>query len=88
MINKILVAVAGRGLCEEMLNMLLDIPSFKTASVTVLHVVPPQISSDTMSEKLEDGEKFWRKRLNRFTLTPAKLILDLNKVIPKILSVK
>ncbi|HBW56968.1 MAG TPA: universal stress protein, partial [Oscillatoriales bacterium UBA8482] len=44
MIKKILVAVAGRGLCEEMLNMMLDIPSFQKASVTLLHVVSPEVS--------------------------------------------
>jgi hypothetical protein len=57
MIEKILVAVAGRGLCEEMFNMLMDIPSLQQTSVTVLHVVPPQVTSDGMAEKLEEGGK-------------------------------
>lgn len=83
MINKILVAVAGRGLCEEMLNMLLDIPSFKTASVTVLHVVPPQISSDTMSEKLEEGGKILAEAIKSIHLDPSQINPRLKQGDPK-----
>ncbi len=57
MINKILVAVARRGLCEQMFNMLMDIPYFQQASVTVLHVVTPLASAEGMSAKLEAGGK-------------------------------
>ena len=49
MINKVLVAVAGRGLCEQMLNMLMDLPYFQQASVTVLHVIQPQATAKAMS---------------------------------------
>ncbi len=73
MINKILVAVAGRGLCEEMLNMLIDLPPFQQASVTVLHVVPPQASADGMSEKLEEGGKILAKAVQSLKIDPSKV---------------
>ena len=57
MIEKILLTVAGRGLCEEMLNMLMEVPFIQKASITVLHIVPPQISAEAMSMKLEAGGK-------------------------------
>ena len=57
MFKKILVTVAGRGLCEQMVNMLLEIPSIQQASLTVLHVVPPQATAQAMSEQLEEGGK-------------------------------
>jgi nucleotide-binding universal stress UspA family protein len=73
MINKILVAVAGRGLCEEMLNMLVDLPPFQQAEVTVLHVVPPQASADMMSEKLEEGGKILAKAVQSLKVDPSKV---------------
>ncbi|WP_254174251.1 universal stress protein [Planktothrix pseudagardhii] len=83
MIKKILVAVAGRGLCEEMLNMLLDIPSFQKASVTVLHVVPPQVSSDTMSEKLEEGEKILEEAVKSIHLDSKQITSQRKQGDPK-----
>ena len=77
MIRKILVAVAGRGLCEQMLNMLLDIPSFRPESVTVLHVVPSQISAADMSAKLEEGGKILAEAVQ-------SLNVDANKVNPRL----
>lgn len=56
-INNILVAVAGRGLCEEMLNMLMDIPTIQRANITLLHVVPSQASAEKMAAMLETGGK-------------------------------
>lgn len=77
MIRKVLVAVAGRGLCEQMLNMLLDIPSFRPESVTVLHVVPSQISAADMSAKLQEGGQILAKAVE-------SLNLDANKVNPRL----
>lgn len=57
MIEKILLADSGTGRSEDMLNALLAIPSIQRAMVTVLHVVPPQTSSDSMTEKWEEGGK-------------------------------
>lgn len=83
MIKKILVAVAGRGLCEEMLNMLLDIPSFQQASVTVLHVVSPQVSSDIMSEKLEEGGKILAEAVKSIHLDSKQITPQLKQGDPK-----
>ena len=76
-IRKVLVAVAGRGLCEQMLNMLLDIPSFRPELVTVLHVVPSQISAAGMSAKLEEGGKILAEAVE-------SLNMDANKVNPRL----
>jgi nucleotide-binding universal stress UspA family protein len=72
-IKKILVAVAGRGLCEEMLNMLLDIPAIQQASVTVLHVVPQQIVADDMAAKLEEGGKILAEAVKSLNIAPEKV---------------
>lgn len=83
MIKKILVAVAGRGLCEEMLNMLLDIPSFQQASVTLLHVVSPEVSSDTMSEKLTEAGKILAEAVTSIKLDPKQINPLLKQGDPK-----
>lgn len=83
MINKILVAVAGRGLCEQMLNMLMDIPYFQQASVTVLHVVPPQPSAEAMSAKLEEGGKILAEAVQSLKVDPSKVNPRLKQGDPK-----
>lgn len=83
MIEKILVAVAGRGLCEEMFNMLTDIPSLQQASVTVLHVVPSQIIAGDMASKLEDGGKILAKAVQSLKIDPTKVNPVLRQGDPK-----
>ncbi|HEY9609231.1 universal stress protein [Allocoleopsis sp.] len=83
MIQKILVAVAGRGLCEEMLNMLLEIPAMQQVAVTVLHVVPPQITADTMSAKLEEGGKILAQAVKSIKLDASKISARLKQGEPK-----
>jgi len=83
MIQQILVTVAGRGLCEEMLNMLMDIPAFQSASVTVLHVVSPEISSDAMSDKLEQGGKILAEAVKSLKIDPSKVNPRLKQGDPK-----
>lgn len=83
MINKILLAVAGRGLCEQMLNMLMDIPYFQIASVTVLHVVPPQPSAEGMSAKLEEGGKILAEAVQSLKVDPKKVNPRLKQGDPK-----
>lgn len=82
-VNKILVAVAGRGLCEEMLNMLMDVPSIRQASVTVLHVVPPVASAEAMSEKLEQGGKCLAQAVESIKVDPNKVNPRLKQGDPK-----
>lgn len=83
MIEKILVAVAGRGLCEQMLKQLMEIPSVQGAQVTVLHVVPNQVSSDAMSEKLEEGGKILAEAIKSLNLDPNKVTARLKQGDPK-----
>ncbi|WP_199247808.1 universal stress protein [[Phormidium] sp. ETS-05] len=83
MIEKILVAVAGRGLCEEMVNMLMEIPSIQQAAVTILHVVPPQISADDMSEKLAEGGKILAQAVKQIKADPTKVSPRLKQGDPK-----
>lgn len=83
MIQKVLVAVAGRGLCEEMLNMLLEIPALQQVAVTVLHVVPPQITADAMSAKLEEGGKILAQAVKSIKLDPSKISARLKQGEPK-----
>lgn len=83
MIEKILLAVAGRGLCEEMLNMLLEIPVLQQVSVTVLHVVPPQITADAMSAKLEEGGKILAEAVKSLKVDPKQITPRLKQGDPK-----
>jgi nucleotide-binding universal stress UspA family protein len=83
MISKILLAVAGRGLCEEMLNMLMEIPFFQQASVTVLHVVPAQVTAEAMSDKLEQGGKILAEAVKSLKVDPSKITPRLKQGEPK-----
>jgi nucleotide-binding universal stress UspA family protein len=83
MIQKILIAVAGLGRCEEMLKMLMEIPSIQRASVTILHVVQPQVTSDLMAEKLTAGGKILADAIEYLKLDPAKVNVRLKQGDPK-----
>lgn len=83
MIEKILVAVAGRGLCEEMANQLLEIPAIQRASITVLHVVPPQIVAEDMAAKLEEGGKILAEAVKTLKIDPSKVSPRLKQGDPK-----
>ncbi|HEY9692774.1 MAG TPA: universal stress protein [Oculatellaceae cyanobacterium] len=83
MIQKILIAVAGLGKCEEMLKMLMEIPSIKQANVTVLHVVPPQVTADAMSAKLEEGGKILASAIQNLNLDPSRVNARLKQGDPK-----
>lgn len=83
MIEKILLTVAGRGLCEEMLNMLMESPFLQKASVTVLHVVPPQVTAEAMSSKLEEGGKILATAVKSLKLDPSQITARLKQGDPK-----
>ncbi|HEY9704305.1 MAG TPA: universal stress protein [Allocoleopsis sp.] len=83
MIERILIAVAGLGKCEEMLKMLMEISSIKQATVTILHIVPPQITSDEMAEKLEEGGKILASAVQNLKLDPARFTTRLKQGDPK-----
>jgi len=83
MIEKILIAVAGLGKCEEMFKMLMEIPAIQKASVTVLHVVPPQVTAESMSAKLEQGGKILAEAIQNLNLDPKQINVRLRQGDPK-----
>lgn len=83
MIEKILLTTSGTGQTEDMLKMLMDIPSIQPASVTVLHVVPPQVTADGMTEKLEEGGKTLANAIQSLNLDPSRVSPMLQQGDPK-----
>jgi nucleotide-binding universal stress UspA family protein len=83
MIQKILIAVAGLGKCEQMLKMLMEIPSVQRANVTILHVVSPQVTAELMAEKLTAGGKILADAIEYLKLDPAKVNVRLKQGDPK-----
>jgi nucleotide-binding universal stress UspA family protein len=71
MIEKILLANSGTGHTEEMLKALMDIPLIQRAKVTILHVVSPQITSESMTEKWEEGGRILANALQTLNLDPS-----------------
>ncbi|MBW4648627.1 MAG: universal stress protein [Kastovskya adunca ATA6-11-RM4] len=83
MIKKILIAVAGLGKNEEMLKMLMEVPSIRQASVTVLHVVPPQVTAEAMADKLQEGGKILAQAIETLGLEPEQVTVRLKQGDPK-----
>ena len=83
MIEKILIAVAGRGLCEQMLNVLVEIPAIQRASITILHVAPNQASAEGMAEKLEEGGKILATAIKSLKVSPEQITSSLQQGDPK-----
>lgn len=83
MLNKILLADSGTGHSEEMLQYLLELPSLKNASITILHVVPPQTTSEAMMEKWEEGGKVVAGAIQRMHLDPTQVSTVLRQGDPK-----
>jgi len=83
MIGKILLADSGTGHTEEMLKSLMEIPSVQAASVTVLHVVPPQVTADDMVAKWEEGGRILSQAIQNLQLDPARVTAVLREGEPK-----
>lgn len=83
MINKILLADSGTGHSEEMLKVLMEIPPLRNANVTVLHVVPSQITTDVMTEKWEEGGKILANAIQNLNLDPNLVTAMLRQGDPK-----
>jgi nucleotide-binding universal stress UspA family protein len=66
-----------------MLKMLMDIPLIQRASVTVLHVVPPQVTADEMTEKWEEGGKTLATAVQTLNLDPNHVTAMLRAGDPK-----
>ena len=87
-IEKILLADSGIGNTEEMLKMLMEIPFVQGASVTVLHVVPPQVTTEEMTARLEEGGKILSQAVQNLGLDPQRIEAVLKQGDPKDIVVK
>jgi nucleotide-binding universal stress UspA family protein len=83
MIQNILLAVSGLGHAEEMLKTLKDVPSIQRAKVTVLHVVPPQSTAESMTAKWEEGGKILANAIQSLALNPSQVSSILRQGEPK-----
>lgn len=83
MIEKILLADSGTGQAQGMLKFLLEIPFFQGASVTVLHVVSPQTTTEAMTAKWEEGGKILASAIQSLGIDPSKSNAVLREGDPK-----
>lgn len=83
MIEKILLADSGTGNTEAMMKVLMDIPLIQRASVTVLHVVPPQVSAEGMTAKWEEGGRILATAISNLNLDTAHATAMLREGEPK-----
>ncbi|MEM1369536.1 MAG: universal stress protein, partial [Cyanobacteria bacterium P01_H01_bin.15] len=83
MLSKILYADSGSGQTREMLKVLLDLPAFQRASLTVLHVVPPQITTQAVAERWEEGGQLIADVVKDLNLEPHKISTVLRQGDPK-----
>jgi nucleotide-binding universal stress UspA family protein len=83
MIEKILLANSGAGQTEAMLKALMEIPLIQRAQVTVLHVVPPQVTAEAMTEKWEVGGKTLATAIQTLNLDPTRVTAMLREGDPK-----
>jgi nucleotide-binding universal stress UspA family protein len=83
MIEKILLADSGTGQTKEMLKALMAIPSIQQASVTILHVVNPQVTAEGMTERWEESGKILAKAIQSLQLDPNSVTAILREGDPK-----
>jgi nucleotide-binding universal stress UspA family protein len=81
MIEKILLANSETG--QAMLKALMEIPTIQRAQVTVLNVVPPQVTAEAMTEKWELGGKTLASAIQFLNLDPSKVTAMLREGEPK-----
>ena len=72
MFNKLLIADSGKGHVEEMIRMLQDIPSMRSASVALLHVIPEQSKAGADSHRI-DAEELLDSAINRMGLDRSRV---------------
>ena len=83
MIKKLLLADSGIGNTRTMVAKLLEIPLIQRSQVTVLHVVPPQVSSGDMASKWGEGGKTLANAVSELSLDPTKVNALLRQGEPK-----
>ena len=70
MYRNLLIADSGKGHVEEMVNMLQDIPSLKSARVNLLHVVSEQSKAESEQHR-ENAQSLLKEAVRRMGLDPA-----------------
>jgi nucleotide-binding universal stress UspA family protein len=83
MLQKILYADSGSGNTQEMLKVLTELPAVQKASLTILHVIPPQITAEAVAQKWEEGAKVIAGLLESLQLEPSKVSTMLRQGEPK-----
>jgi nucleotide-binding universal stress UspA family protein len=83
MLQKILYADSGTPQTQDMLKVLMDFPAIKKAALTILHVVPPQVTAEAFSEKWEDGGQILSQILQDVPIDPTKVSTILRQGDPK-----
>jgi nucleotide-binding universal stress UspA family protein len=83
MLDKILYAGAGTAQTQDMLKALMDLPAIRNAAMTVLQVVPPQITTDAFAEKWEEGGRIISDLLSQVAIEPSKVSTILRQGDPK-----
>lgn len=83
MLKKILYADSGPGNSQEMLKVLMDFPSIKSAEIGILHIVPTQVTKEAETEKLESGKKRLEEVIAEIGIEPHKAQSMLRQGEPK-----
>jgi len=83
MIQKILLADSGNKLTTEMLQSLRDLPAIQDVSVTILHVVPSQVTTEAMKAKMEEGEKILAQTVEKLDIEGDRVETMLRQGDPK-----
>lgn len=72
MFNKLLIADSGKGHVEEMIRMLQDIPTIRSAAVALLHVIPEQSKAGVDGHRI-DAEELLDSAINRMGLDRSRV---------------
>lgn len=83
MLKKILYTDSGTGHTQEMLKVLMGLPAFSGTQISLLHVVPNQITTDAATEKWEEGGKLLGNLLQELNLDPNHVSTILRQGEPK-----
>ena len=81
--DRVLLTDSGTGQSEAMLKVLMDIPLFQRSNITVLHVVPPQVTAEGMTRKWEEGGKLLARTMQSLQLDPMRSNAMLQEGEPK-----
>ncbi len=83
MIKNILLADSGVGNTREMMKKLMQIPRIERSRITILHVVPPQSTSQAMADYWEKGGRTLAEAVSELNLEPSRVSALLREGEPK-----